>query len=161
MDDSVLREQLIALLRGGNAHMRLQEAVADFPMGDINKRPANVPYTFWHLLEHIRITQWDILDFIRNPDYVPRRWPEDYWPARNELANNACWDATIEGIKMNLSEFESLAKDTSVDLTAPIPHAAEYNLLREILLAADHNAYHLGEFCILRQIAGNWPKGHS
>ncbi len=156
-EDGVLREQLLALLKGGNAHMTLEEAVVDFPAKDFNHRPREVKYTFWHLLEHIRLTQQDILKFIRNPDYVSPKWPEGYWPGENELANQDDWDQTILAIQGDLAELWRIVEDPNRDLTAPLPHAPDYNLLREMLLVVDHMAYHLGEFAILRQVIGNWP----
>jgi len=156
-DDKVLREQLLALLRGGNAHMTLEEAVLDFPFRDFNHRPQQVKYTFWHLLEHIRLAQRDILDFIRDPDYVSPKWPEGYWPGENELASQDCWDQTIRAIQEDAVALQRMVADPGTDLTAPLPHAPDYNILREVLLVADHMAYHLGEFAILRQVIGNWP----
>ena len=155
--DTVLREQLLTLLRGGKAHMTLQEAVADFPSKDYNHRPRQVKYTFWHLLEHIRIAQRDILDFIRDPNYVSPKWPEGFWPGENELASQDCWDRTLHAIQEDMAELQRMVADPATDLTAPLPHASEYNILREVLLVADHIAYHLGEFAILRQVVGNWP----
>ena len=156
-DDQVLREQLLALLKGGNAHMGLEEAVAEFPSKDYNHRPRQVKYTFWHLLEHIRMVQHDILEFVRDPNYVSPQWPEGYWPGENELANQDRWDQTIRGIQKDHAEILGMVGDTNTNLTAPLPHAPDYNLLREVLLVTDHMAYHLGEFAILRQVVGNWP----
>ncbi|GAB4572958.1 MAG: DinB family protein [Anaerolineae bacterium] len=155
--DSVLREQLLALLRGGNAHMTFDQAVADFPPEHYNTRPPNVDYSSWALLEHIRLAQWDILDFIRNPNYKWPQWPEDYWPAPDAVADEAAWQATLDGYRADLAALEALVQDPATDLHAPIPHAPDYTLLREILLVADHTAYHIGEFGILRQIMGTWP----
>ncbi len=156
-EDQVLREQLLDLLKGGHAHMSLEDAVADFPAKDFNHRPRQVKYTFWHLLEHIRRTQHDILEFIRDPDYVSPKWPEGYWPGENELANTDCWDQTLREIKEDLEEIRKMVEDPHSDLTAPLTHAPGYTLLREVLLVVDHTAYHLGEFAILRQVVGNWP----
>ncbi len=158
--DAVLRKQLVALLRGGNAHMPLEDAVADFPMEAINRQPPNVPYSPWHLLEHLRLTQWDILDFIRNPKYVYRQWPEDYWPAPGEQADAVKWQETISRFKADQDSLASIVQDPATDLTADLAHAPGYNILREILVVSDHNAYHIGEFAILRQVMGTWPAGH-
>lgn len=159
-DDIVLRQQVLALLRGGNAHMSLDDAVADFPLDRINERPPNVSYSPWDLLEHIRITQWDILEFTRDPNHVSPSWPEGHWPPPGEQADPLKWQATINGIRNDLRAFEAIVQDLAIDLTADIPHAPGYTVLREALLIADHNAYHTGEFGILRQIMGTWPPGH-
>lgn len=155
--DSVSREQILALLRGGNAHMPFDEAVADFPLDRINERPPNVPYSPWQLLEHIRIAQQDILEFTRDPGWVSPSWPEGHWPAPDEQAGPARWTATINAIRRDLEAMQALVADPANNLTADLPHAPGYTLLREALLVADHNAYHIGEFAILRQIMGTWP----
>ncbi len=148
--DDVLREQLLSLLRGGNAHMSFDQAVNDFPMDKINTQPPNLPYTPWHLLEHIRLAQRDILDFIRDPAYVSPEWPAGYWPPQGEKADEARWRRTIEEFRADRRELEKIVKDPATDLTALMPQGREYTVLREILVAADHNAYHLGEFGLLK-----------
>lgn len=155
--DKVMREQLLALLRGGNAHLGFDEAVADFPVEYINTKPPNVSYTPWHLLEHIRIAQWDILEFVRNPDHVSPGWPEGYWPPPGEQADETRWQQTINEFRADLKAIEDLVTDPSTDFFSPIPHAPGYTIFREVLLVADHNAYHIGEFAILRQVMGTWP----
>jgi hypothetical protein len=156
-ENQVMRNQLLALLRGGNAHLTFDQAVADFPVEQINRRPPNVPYTPWHLLEHVRIAQWDILEFIRNPDHVSPAWPAGYWPAPEAQADEAQWQQTLDRFQADLKALEGLVADSSIDLLAEIPHAPGYTILREILLVADHNAYHIGEFAILRQVMDTWP----
>jgi hypothetical protein len=155
--DKVARDQLLALLRGGNAHMPYVQAVADFPMTEINTRPPNVPYTPWHLLEHIRLAQWDILEFIKNPQHVSPPWPDGYWPDRDAHADEAAWHKTIASFRADLKALQDIVQDPNTDLTAPIPHAKDYTIFREILVVSDHNAYHIGEFAILRQVMGTWP----
>ncbi|MCL4559511.1 MAG: DinB family protein [Chloroflexi bacterium] len=157
VSDQVLREQLLALLRGGNAHMPFDEAVAGFPMEAINLRAPDVSYTPWHLLEHIRRTQWDILEFVRDPKHVSPPWPKGYWPAPDEQTGAAKWEQTLAGFRGDLKALEEIVADPQTDLTGDIPHAPGYNILREALLAADHTAYHIGEFAILRQVMGTWP----
>ncbi len=156
--DSTLREQLLHLLRGGNAHMDFDHAVADFPIEYVNYRPPHVDYTPWHLLEHMRIAQWDILEFVRNPAHVSPPWPDGYWPSLEEQADAAKWDQTIRAFHADRGALEAMIMDPAVELTAPLPHAPNYTILREILLVADHNAYHLGEFAILRQVMGTWSR---
>lgn len=158
--DKTVREQLLALLRGGNAHMNFGQAVAGFPVEHINTKPPHVPYTPWHLLEHIRIAQWDILEFIRNPDHISPEWPEGYWPPSNEKADQARWQTTINNIHADLKALQELVADPDTDLYAALPHAPGYNILREILVVSDHNAYHVGEFAILRQVMETWPSSH-
>lgn len=155
--DDVMRQQLLALLRGGNAHMPFDAAVADFPMAYINTSAPNVPYTPWHLLEHVRIAQWDILEFIRNPDHVSPDWPEGYWPARDATTDEAGWQTTIDAFHADIEALEAIVTDPNTDLLAAIPHAPDYTVFREIVLVADHNAYHIGEFAILRQVMETWP----
>ncbi len=157
--NDVLRKQLLALLRGGNAHMSLDEAAANFPVEAINHKPPNVPYTPWHLLEHIRRTQKDILEFICDPDYVSPPWPKGYWPGEEEQADEAQWRQTIAQIKADLQSLIDLVENPQTDLTADLTHAPGYSILREILTVSDHNAYHTGEFAILRQVMGTWPAG--
>ncbi len=158
--DQTLREQLLYLLRGGGAHMNVDQAVADFPMAHINTCPSRVSYSFWHLLEHIRIAQWDILDYIRNPNYVWRTWPDDYWPAPGAQADPEKWAATLRQFHDDLSALAAIVENPQTDLTAPIAHAPQHTILREILLVADHTAYHVGEFGILRQVMDLWPPNH-
>ncbi len=154
--DQVVREQLLALLNGGNAHMPFEEAVADFPVEHFNTRPPDIAYTPWHILEHLRIAQWDILDFIRNPDYVTPEWPKEYWPDPGETADQAQWDKTINLFLSDAGSLREIVSDPETDLYAPITHAPDYTILREILVVSDHNAYHIGEFAILRQVMGTW-----
>jgi len=159
--DQVVREQLLALLRGGNAHMSFEQAIADFPMASINTNPPNVPYKPWHILEHLRITQWDILEFIRNPDHVSPDWPVGYWPDPTQDADQTQWDQTIQDFRADQQALQEIVADPTTDLYGQIPHAPGYTIFREILVVSDHNAYHLGEFAILRQVMGTWPAGRS
>ncbi len=154
--DALLREQLRTLLQGGQAHMTFDEAVADFPREHINAKPPHVSYTPWHLLEHLRIAQWDILEFIRNPQHVSPRWPEGYWPAEDTQADETAWEQTLASFRADLEALQQIATDPTVDLCAPIPHGSGQSVLREILLVADHTAFHLGEFGILRQVMQTW-----
>jgi hypothetical protein len=157
MTDSVLREHILKLLSGGNAHMDFDAAVADFPLDLINIRPPNVNYTCWHLVEHLRLAQWDILDFIRNPDYVWPEWPAGYWPAQDAESDPAGWAASIEAFRADLEALREIVRDPEIELAAELPHAPGYTYLREMLVVADHNAYHVGELAILRQIMTAWP----
>jgi hypothetical protein len=156
MLDSILREQLWQLLNGRNAHMSFDDAVANFPLALINTRPPNVPYTFWHLVEHLRIAQADILDFIGNPNYEMLDFPAGYWPAPNAETDEAGWQASLAAFRADQETLAEIVRDTAVDLTADLPHAPGYTILREINVVADHNAYHIGELAILRQVMNAW-----
>ena len=154
--DQVVRKQLLALLIGGNAHMTFEQVVADFPAEHYNTRPPNITYTPWHILEHLRIAQWDILEFIRNPDYESPQWPEGYWPHPSETTDQEGWEKTVSAFLADLGSLRQIVKNPDTDLYAQIPHAKGYTIFREILVVADHNAYHIGEFGILRQVMGTW-----
>jgi hypothetical protein len=155
--DDAVRKQLLHLLRGGNAHLTLEQAVEGFPMESIDSRAPNVAYSPWQLLEHIRIAQWDILGFVRDPSHVSPSWPEGYWPPAGEAADAARWQQTLRALASDMAALEAIVQDEATDLYADLPHAEGYTILREILLVADHNAYHIGEFAILRQVMGTWP----
>lgn len=157
MSGKVLREQLLELLQGGSAHAPLREAVADVPADKINSRAPGIPYSLWDLAEHMRLTQYDILDFIRNPDYESRKWPDEYWPPKDKKANEAAWNETIDQFEDDLAALQAIVRDPKTDFTAPLPHAPTYTILREILLAADHTAYHTGQIVVLRRALEIYP----
>ena len=156
-DDTVLRRQLVRLLEGVDAHMTFDEAVADFPTEAINERAPNVGYTPWHILEHIRITQRDILDYVRQEEYVELAWPADFWPAADAVADRERFDVTIAAFRADNEALRALVSDPAADLFAVIPGTPGHTLLREARIVGDHNAYHIGEFAILRQVMGSWP----
>lgn len=158
MTDTITRTQLLALLQGGNAHMPFEDAVADFPLERINEMPPGVPYSLWHLLEHLRIAQWDILEFTRNPAHVSPDFPEGYWPPPHVEADALQWQRTIGQFQADLRAMAEIVADPATDLYADLPHAPGYSILREVLVLADHNAYHIGELAILRQVMGAWPE---
>ena len=149
--DASLREHLLYVLRGGGAHISFDDALKDFPLALINKRADGVPYTPWHLVEHMRIAQWDILEFSRSASHVSPAWPEGYWPEKTAEADEATWRASLEAFRKDLRAFEALVEDTSTDLYARIPHGDGQTILREALLVADHNAYHTGALVALRR----------
>jgi hypothetical protein len=154
----MLRGELVAMLEGGKAHMSFDEVVEDFPMDRINTKAPGIPYAPWHFLEHLRIAQWDILEFVRNPDHVSPPWPQGYRPAPEEQADERMWFSSIERFRNDLADLVAMARDSRIDLFAPIPHAKAYTIYRELLLVADHNAYHIGEFALLRQALDAWPE---
>ncbi|MGB3327794.1 MAG: DinB family protein [Thermomicrobiales bacterium] len=157
------RAQVLALLDGGNAYAPFDPTVADFPADAMNALPPNVPYTPWHLLEHLRRTQRDILDFMRDPAYRELDWPRDYWPAQDATATEADWQQTLDGFRADLAAIRGIVADPQTDLDSLVLNAGDdpkYTVMRQALLVADHNAYHLGEFAILRQVMGTWPPDH-
>ncbi len=149
--DRALREHLLYLLRGGGAHIDFDDALKDFPAELFNARAAGVPYTPWHLLEHMRIAQWDILEFSHTAAHVSPDWPEGYWPDKTQEASADDWQRSVESFRADLRRMEALVEDESNDLYAAIPHGTGQTLLREVLLVADHNAYHLGALVTLRR----------
>ena len=141
-----------------SAHMSLDEAVADFPVRQINAKPPNLSYSFWHILEHIRIAQRDLLEYVQDPKHVSPEWPEGYWPAPDATTDAAGWKRTIAAIKKDLGRMDRLLADPGVDLFAPVPFANNKSVLRCAFLVVDHNAYHVGEFAILREVMDLWPR---
>lgn len=153
-----LHKQLLALLKGGQAHAGFDEVIKDFPVEKRGVKPAGLPYSAWQLLEHLRIAQHDILRFSKNHDgkYESPKWPEGYWPQSPEPPSEKAWDSSIQRIKADQKEFEELLVDPASSLELPFPWGDGQNLLREALLIADHNAYHLGEIVAVRRILGIW-----
>lgn len=156
--DKILREHLLSLFKGGNAHMTLDDAVKNYPVSGINDIFPNGEYSSWHLLEHIRRTQKDILNFIVNPNYKELNWPKDYWPERNKKATQKDWKQTIELFEKDTKALEKIVSNPKTNLYAKIPWGEGQTILREILLVADHNAYHIGEFAIIRQVMDTWNR---
>jgi hypothetical protein len=154
---ATMRSEALAILDSVDAHMTFDDAVADFPEWAINARPPNVDYTPWQLLEHLRITQWDILEYIRNPEHVSPDWPIGYWPDRDATATSAEFGATVAAFRADLAALRELVADPATDLLAAMPHTPGHSVMREVRIVADHNAYHIGEFAILRQVMGSWP----
>ncbi|HEX7312987.1 MAG TPA: DinB family protein [Pyrinomonadaceae bacterium] len=149
--DRALREHVLYVLRGGGAHIKFEEAINGFPAEFFNARAEGVPYTPWQLLEHMRIAQWDILEFSRSAAHVSPKWPEGYWPEEGVAADEDDWRRSVEVFRADLRAMEALVEDEANDLYAAIPHGTGQTLLREALLVADHNAYHLGALVTLRR----------
>jgi len=150
MNDKALRDHLLELLEGKSAHIDFENAVADFPLAEINTTVGGSPHTAWQLLEHIRIAQSDILEFSRNSEHESPPWPEGYWP--KDEGTEKSWKASVAQVLADLDSFRDLVRDESLDLFAPISHGEGQTVLREILLAADHNAYHLGQLMLVRRM---------
>jgi hypothetical protein len=157
-EDLALREHLLNLLKGGQAYMPFDHAVKDFLIQEMNTIFPNGTYSAWDLLEHIRITQNDILEFIVSSKYKEKQWPKDYWPDPKKNATQKDWDNTIKEYKADLEKLKNIVLDEKINLYAKIPHGDGQTNLREILLVADHTAYHIGEFAIMRQIMNTWNK---
>jgi len=154
-DTTRLIEELIFLLKKGNAHISFNDAVKNIPFEDLGKKPGSLPYSIWQITEHIRITQKDILDFSVNTDYKELNWPGDYWPEDAAPATQTDWENSIKTINEDLDEFIKLL-ETSENLYKLFHHGTGQTLLREAMLIADHNSYHTGEILVLRRLLGNW-----
>ena len=150
--ERALRDHLLFLLRGGSAHVDFESLIADFPIDLINGKTDSVPYTPWQVLEHMRIAQRDILEFSRNPSHVSPAFPEGYWPPAGVLADPEAWHKTARSFRSDLRQLENLVDDPSIDLFAQIPHGDGQTILREVLLVADHNAYHLGALAVMKRM---------
>jgi hypothetical protein len=157
-NDDSLRKHLLYLLRGGGAHMSFDDFVNGFPADLCNRQLEGLPYTPWQVLEHVRLAQWDILEFSRDPDHVSPDFPKGYWPQRDELGTPALWQKTVDEIRKDLQQMEALVEDASIDLHAKIPHGDGQTILREALLIADHNAYHLGVLTVMARILKAVPQ---
>jgi DinB superfamily len=155
-DQESLREHLLSLLTGEHAHASFETAVQNIPADVRGKRPKGAAHSLWEVLEHLRITQRDILDFIRDPKYVSPEFPAGYWPKSQTPPDDKAWDKSVFGFRADLKIVAELTAKESVDLLAPLAHAPDKTILREVLLVADHNAYHLGELVLLRRILGAW-----
>lgn len=155
-NDSALREQLGRLLAWEDAHVGFETAIADIPTELRGKQPPGVPYSPWQLLEHLGRTQRDILDFCVNPNYHELHWPDDYWPSSAAPPSAAAWDESIRLFREDRDALQKLAADPQVDLFARIPHGDGQTYLRELLVVADHAAYHIGELVVVRRLLGIW-----
>jgi DinB superfamily len=151
-----LRQQLLELLRGGNAHAGFDAAVANFPAQLRGQKPGGAEHSAWQLLEHLRIAQWDILEFSRDAKHVSPKWPDGYWPKKAAPPSAAAWNSSVRRFRADLKAMAKLVADKNRDLFAPLPHGDGQTLLREALLVADHNSYHIGQLILLRRLLGAW-----
>ncbi len=154
--DKDLRAHLLYLLRGGGAHLDIEKALAGWPAELRGIKPVEAPHTPWQLLEHLRIAQWDILDFCRNCDYQTLEFPAGYWPLTEAPPDSAAWEKSAKSFRADLKVMQDLVANPATDLFARIPHGEGQTILREALLVADHNAYHLGQLVLLRRLLGAW-----
>ena len=155
-NDTPIRENLIWLLEGGHAHAKFDEVVTSFPTERAGIRPEGAAHSAWEVLEHMRIAQNDILRFSLSADHVSPDWPEGYWPATPAPKRGAGWDQSVGEFRKDLAEFMSLIQDPARDLYKKFPWGTGQTLLREALLIADHNSYHLGELVLVRRLLGIW-----
>jgi hypothetical protein len=155
MSDKILRKHLIKMLEGGDAHATFDDAVADLPAALQGRIPKGAEHSPWQLLEHLRIAQWDILEFAINPKHKSPKWPEGYWPTTAPPDEQA-WHNSVQAFRSDIKRFTKLLADDSTELFKKIPHGDGQTILRQALLAADHNAYHLGQLVLLRRLLGAW-----
>jgi uncharacterized damage-inducible protein DinB len=156
MSDKPIRDLLSNALAWHDAHATFDDAVKDVPEDARGRRAQNLPYSAWELLEHLRITQQDILDFCVNPDYREMKWPDDYWPSSPEPPSAAAWDESVRAFREDRKALQKLAADTSVDLETTIPHGEGQTCMRELVLVIDHTAYHVGQLVLVRRLLGLW-----
>jgi len=157
MDDiATLRKHLVDLLQGSNAHIDFNGAIARLPVKLRGAVAKGCPHTPWQMLEHIRIAQWDILEFSRNPKHVSPKWPDGYWPKAAAPPSSAAWDKSVRAVRDDMAALVKLVTSKKTNLFQPIPHGEGQTILREALLLADHNAYHVGQLVLLRRLLGAW-----
>lgn len=152
--DQSLREHLVYLLNGGGAHLSFEQAFGDIPAELRSAKPPGLDYTPWRLLEHMRIAQWDILEFSRNADHKSPPWPEGYWPDGDGPESEGQWQASMAAFSRDLKDIIALIQDPATDIFAPLPWGDSQTILREALLVANHNAYHLGQMVAVRTLLG-------
>ncbi len=157
MTQKVIRHHLSRVLDWADAHVDFDTALQDIPPAIRGAQPPGLPYSPWQLLEHMRIAQYDILDFCRNPEYKEMDWPDDYWPASPAPPTEKAWAESLRMYRADRKALQEMANDPDLDLTATIPHGSGQTYLREILLVADHTAYHVGQLVTVRRLLGIWP----
>ena len=155
-NDKALRRHVLELLEGKQAHVDLETAFANFPANLRGKKPKGAPHTAWQLLEHIRIANWDILEFSRDAKHVSPKWPEGYWPKTEAPPSTTAWNKSLQQVRTDMKAMKELVESGKTDLFKPIPHGTGHTVLREALLIADHNAYHIGQVVLLRRLLGAW-----
>jgi len=151
-----LRQHLVDLLNGGNAHAKFDDVIKALPSELRGAKPGNYPHSPWMLLEHLRIAQWDILEFSRNSKHVSPDWPAGYWPKTEAPPSDTAWEKSVRNFRADLQAMQDLVNSPKTDLSARIPWGDGQTILREALLVADHNAYHLGQLVDVRRLLGAW-----
>jgi len=158
MDEKALRDYLGRALSWHEAHVDWKKTVSGIPTKDRGKRPKGAPHSPWELLEHMRLATCDILEFSRDPKHKSPDWPAGYWPKKPAPPNAAAWEKSVKSLEHDIEEMRKLVNDPKTDLLAPIPGGTGQTILREALLIADHNAYHLGQLVLVRRLLGCWPE---
>ena len=151
-----VREQVLYLLKGGGAHVAFDDVINDFPARLRGEKPEGVPHSAWELLEHMRTAQWDILEFSRDAEHVSPEWPAGHWPKTEAPPDGAAWEKSVETFQRDLQTMQDLVADPKTDLFAKLPWGDGQTVLREAMMLADHNAYHLGQIVSVRQALGAW-----
>ncbi len=151
-----IRDHVVELLEGGHAHVTFEDAIAAWPSQLRGAKPSGQPFTPWRLLEHIRISQWDIVGFTKSAKHVSPEWPAGYWPPSDAPPDAAAWEKSVAQVKRDVQTMQRLVRDPGTDLFARIPHGTGQTVLREALVLADHNSYHLGQLVVLRRLLGAW-----
>jgi len=154
--DRSLREHLAELLDGRQAHVEMGAALEKIELADLAAKPHGAPWTLWELFEHVRIAQWDILEFSRSAEHESPTWPKGYWPSEPAPKDAKAWEESVASYRRDLDAMKELVLDPEVDLHAKIPHGDGQTILREALLVADHNAYHLGQMVLVMKMLGRW-----
>ena len=154
--DQSLRDHVLYLLKGEGAHAKFEDVIDECPANLRGKKIENFPHTAWMLLEHLRIAQWDILEFSRNAKHKSPEWPSGYWPKKDAPPSADAWSKSVRAFQDNLKTMQKLVADPESDLHKPFPWGDGQTLLREALLVADHNSYHLGQLVTLRRLLGTW-----
>jgi DinB superfamily len=157
LKDAQLRKQLVELLKGGGAHATFDDAVKNMPENLRGVKPDGLPHSPWMLLEHLRLGQWDILEFSRNAKHESPKWPEGYWPKNEAPPNASAWNKSIQRFRRDLKSMQDLVANPRTDLDAAIPWGDSQTILREAFLVADHNAYHVAQLIDVRRLLGAWP----
>jgi DinB superfamily len=156
MKDKSLREDLISLLSGENAHATFDSAVKNLPAALRGKRPPGTPHSPWELLEHLRIAQWDIIEYALNPKHVSPEFPAGYWPKSPAPPDEKAWEKSVASFHKDQKKLVAAIENQATDVPAPIPHAKKQSLLNKTLLVADHNSYHIGQLILVRRLLGAW-----
>ena len=155
---STLIENIVDLIEKGNAHVSLDDALKNIPFALLGEKPGHLPYSIWQIVEHIRIAQWDILEFSRNAKHVSPQWPDGYWPKEAAPKSQDAWNKCIEQIHADRKSFIELIKNAGDNLYEPFEYGSGQSLLKEALVLADHNSYHTGEIIIIRRLLNAWNK---
>ena len=158
MDDKTIRDYLVRYLDWHEAHAHWRNVFKGIPPKAQGTRPKGGPHSPWEILEHMRLAQYDILDFSRNPDYAEKDWPADYWPKKPAPPSPEAWEKSVTTFEKDLKDLQKLVADPRTDLEKSLPHGSGQTIMREALLVADHNAYHLGELVLVRRLLGCWKE---